>query len=106
MRGMECTTEMPIQPNMSAVPTCLWVGSSRIALEFGFRLWPHIIFSPYVVPTSTLEDLGDANTWIVNERSTTGGGGSSTEIIKAKIFSRKSNFTKFDDRQQRIINWE
>ena len=65
MRGMECTTEMPIQPNMSVVPTCLWVGSSRIALKFGFRLWPHIIFSPICrTHLDFREDLGDANTWI------------------------------------------
>ena len=62
MRGMECTTEMPIQPNMSVVPTCLCVGSSRIALKFGFRLWPHIIFSPIC---RTHLDLGAG--WVTAE---------------------------------------
>ena len=71
MRGMECTTEMPIQPNMSVVPTCLWVGSSRIALEFGFRLWPHIIFSPIVCRTHPdfREDLGDAGGFLKKSSS-------------------------------------
>ena len=99
MRGMECTTEMPIQPNMSVVPTCLWVGSSRIALKFGFRLWPHIIFSP-ICPTHLdfREDLlGDANTWIVNERSTTGGGVFDRNNQSEDLFE-EIQFTKFDDR--------
>ena len=64
MQGVECTPGIPIQPNMSVVPTCLWVGSSRIALKFGFRLWPHIIFSPICrTQLDFREDLGDANTW-------------------------------------------
>ena len=64
MRGMECTTEMPIQPNMSVVPTCLWVGSSRIALASGFLLclYTTIIFSPIC---RTHLDLGAG--WVIAE---------------------------------------